>query len=395
MEQRINTDVVVIGCGAGGFTSAIVAAESGKRVTIISDRVPTTALFSGASYNLDSEKVDASLEALTFFKKIMDSAGYSLTISENKLPLLTESGGIIETRLFSSISASANLNLLLNKKVLFVGIKQLRNFIPELLLMRLKKYIDSGSTGWSSIMMDFALPYSPHEFTEITLAKALDIKENFENFKNALFNLRGIQSYDLVLLPPILGIKNYNENFLNLKNSLSIEIGELLSYQPSVNGVRLYNGMEKALRERDLKIIPGRCSGFKGDGEIESISVILESGNLLEIEGRIFIYAPGRFIGGGISSGREIRESLFGLPLYYNKRALNSYFHSLFTYNINEPQAALHGRILVNEKFQPLTENGTILAENLYSAGSIITENLEEGIIGAVLSGYLCARAFE
>ncbi len=390
----MNSDVVVIGCGAGGFTSAIAVAEMGKSVTIVSERIPSTALFSGASYNLDSEKVDASFEALTFFKKIIDSAGYHLSISENKLPLLTESGGIIETRLFSSISASANLNSLLNKKVLFVGIKQLRNFIPELLLMRLKKFIDTGSAGWNSIMMDFALPYSSHEFTEISLAKALDIKENFENFKNVLLNLKGIQSYDVVLLPPILGIKNYNENYRNLKNSLNTDTGELLSSQPSVNGVRLYNGMEKALRERNLKIIPGRCTAFKGKGKIESISVISDSGNLLEIDGRIFIYAPGRFIGGGISSGREIRESLFGLPLYYNKRELNSYFHSLFTYNINEPQAALYARILVNEKFQPLTENGNILAENLYSAGSIVTENLQEGIIGAVISGYLCARAF-
>lgn len=389
----MNSDVVVIGCGAGGFTSAIDVAESGKRVTIISERIPSTALFSGATYNLDSEKVEDYFEALTFFKKIIDSAGYHLSISENKLPLLTESGGIIETRLFTSISASANLNFLLNKKVLFVGIKQSRNFIPELLLMRLKKCIDSGSAGWNSIMMDFSTPDIIHEFTGISLANALDIKENFENFKNALLNLKGIQSYDVVLLPPILGIKNYNENYRNLKNSLNPDIGELLSSQPSVNGVRLYNGMEKALRERNLKIIPGRCTSFKGEGKIESISIISDSGDVLQIEGKIFIYAPGRFIGGGISSGREIRESIFGLPLYYNKRPLNSYFHSLFTYNINEPQAPLHARILVNEKFQPLTENGNILAENLYSAGSIVTKNLEEGIIGAILSGYLCARA--
>lgn len=389
----MSSDVVVIGCGAGGFTSAISVAESGKRVTIVSERIPSTALFSGAAYDVDSEKEEHCLKALTFFKKIIDSAGYPLSISENKVPLLTETGGIIETRLFSSISASANLNFLLNKKVLFVGIKQLRNFIPDLILLRLKKCINAGSAGWSSIMMDFSTPDIAHEFTGISLAKTLDIKENFENFKNALLSLKGIQSYDVVLLPPILGIKNYNENYRNLKSLLNPATGELLSSQPSVNGVRLYNGMEKALRERNLKIIPGRCTDFKGKGKIESIRVISDSGDVSQIEGNIFISAPGRFIGGGISSGREIRESIFGLPLYYNKRPLNSYFYSLFTYNIHESQSCLHARILVNEKFQPLTKNGNILAENLYSAGSIIAKNLYDGVTGAILTGYLCARA--
>ncbi len=386
-------DVVVIGCGAGGLTSALSLAEMGKEVTIVSERVPSTALFSGASYDSGSEGKESIYEALNFFKSIINSSGYLLSISENKIPLLTESGGIIESQLFSHLSVSADINFLMNKKVLFVGIKGFRWFIPELILLRIKKFIKTGTAEWNSTMVDFPLPDIVTKLTSISFATLLDIKENFERFKEALLGVKGIQSYDVVLLPPILGIKNYNENYKELKGLLNPEVGELLSSIPSVNGIRLLNGMESALKIKNLKVIQGRCTGFTGDKRIESIRVVTKSGEPSEISGDAFIYAPGRFIGGGISSGREVKEALFGLPLYFNGRKVNSYFHSLFTYSFSEPQPCLQAGILVNEKFQPLKEDGKVFAENLYSAGSIIGEDLRNGIAGAISAGYLCARA--
>ncbi len=386
-------NVVVIGCGAGGFTSALYLAGMGREVTIVSERIPSTALFSGASYDFVSEEREHIYEALNFFKSVINSSGYPLSISEKKIPLLTESGGIIESQLFTSLSAIVDINFLMNKKVLLLGIKGLRGFIPELILLRIKRFIKSGIAGWNSIMMDFAFSDIITELTSISFATLLDIKEHFEKFKDALLSLKEIQSYDAVLLPPILGIKNYNENYRELKGILNPEVGELLSSIPSVNGIRLLNGMERTLREKNLKIIQARCIGFTGDDRIESIRVVSETGESSEIPGDVFIYAPGRFIGRGISSGKEIREAIFGLPLYYNGRKLNSYFHSLFTYSFSESQPCLHAGIMVNENFQPLTEDGRIFAKNLYSAGSIIARNLRNGIAGAISSGYLCVRA--
>lgn len=388
----IEHDVIIIGCGAGGFTSAIALAEKGKDVAVISERIPSSALFSGAGYDYEIEK-ENFIKAIKFFKEVIEAAGFPLTFSGKNLSLITESGGIIESELFFSISAPADLTSILNKKVLFVGVENLDSFIPELIIMRIKKLMEGGTDGWSAKRIKVPVKDRNGGLTTITLAKALDTKENFENFLHSILGVKGIQSFDVILFPPVLGYKNFNENYSILKNNLTCTTGELLSSIPSVHGLRLYNAMVKALDERKIKILNGRCFDFTGKGRVESIRVTMDTGEIMEISGNTFIYAPGRFISGGISCGKDVRESLFGLPLYFQEKPLGSYFHSLFNYNYFTPQPALHARIPVDDNFHALKEDGSVFAENLYVAGSITQRSVFNGIIGAVLSGFLCAEA--
>jgi glycerol-3-phosphate dehydrogenase subunit B len=385
-------DVVVIGAGAGGFTSAITLAERGKKVAIVSDRIPSSALFSGAGYNYEIEE-EKFAKPILFFKKIIESTGFPLSLKEKKTHIITQSGGVIESRIYSSLSAAAELNLLLDRKVFFVEIENLDDFISEFIILRLRKYIKKGTSGWQAKKIKFQMGKTGKPYTTITLAKIFDVRENFANFLNEILSDKDIKTGDVILLPPVLGIKNYKENYTLLKNNLNSHVGEVLSFIPSVHGIRLYDAMMRAIMEKGVVFVNGRCSGFSGDGRVETISVRTDVGSSLEINAEAFIYAPGRFIGGGIISGREVKEPVFGLPLYYNENPLRSHFHSLFSYNYRDPQPALNVRIKVNQRFQPLREDSSLFAENLFASGSIIQKSSFAGITGAVVSGYLCAEA--
>lgn len=389
----MKVDIAIIGSGPGGLGACAFLAHKGRGVTLIGDRPSSAVLFSGAVLSPEGSSQlipeDKFNEATEKFINLLGEL-YPLHRSTKTEDLIVESGGIIPSTLWAESSRFANIGFLLHKRVLFIGISSLTTFIPELVVGRLKRYINRGTENWETKTITLNFPKNFVEQSQISLSKALDNKENFKLFAEALLHLKGIESYDAIMLPPVLGINNFLQNLDELRKLLKPPISELLSAIPSTNGARLHRAMEKyltGLSSNTSYIINRRCTGFSGNERIETLKIAPINGEGMEITPHAVIYAPGRFLGGGIKSHDDFRESLFGIPLHYKNNKLSPHFSSLFSYNITDPQPGLEAVLRVNENLQPLNGSGKPFAKNLYCAGGILVGR--SGVLQAFATGYI------
>jgi len=390
--EEMNSDVAVIGAGAAGFTSGVYLARKGKKVKIISKNVPATSLFSGAAYftAIPEAHEEKFRSAITFFNNLISSAGYSMTLTDTPVHLITDSGGVIESSFFVSTSSATSINFLLNKKVLFAGINNLTSFIPELIVMRLKQIVKNGTEGFQTDVINLSGSGMENHTNPLQIAKALDTGDNFKRFKERLMDLKKLAEYDVIVLPPVLGIEKFTSNYQDLKNTIQKPAGELLSSIPSVNGVRLYKAMEKILQAENITLINGTVTNFSGNEKIQSINVMTSTGTE-KVVASDYIYSPGRYLTGGIAPGRKPGETIFGFPVFYRGIYVTQYLHSAFHYNFFETQPGLSCGIMVDEKSRPLDETGKIRFSNLYCAGSIISGDCNTGIMSAIFTGFQVA----
>ncbi len=181
-----------------------------------------------------------------------------------------------------------------------------------------------------------------------------------------------LDSVDYVGLPAILGIYRPMLVFDDLRQRLQRPLFEIPTMPPAIGGLRLKNIFEQALprmgvktlyQQKVLTVAPGSPAGFHLH--------IGQKGTPRQIvTARAVILATGRFIGGGLAADRrQIRETVFNLPLY--QPAARTDWHRKSFFDPNGHPINRFG-LETNETLQPVDAAGQVIHPGLFAAGSIL-----------------------
>jgi len=175
-------------------------------------------------------------------------------------------------------------------------------------------------------------------------------------------------------MPAILGIYDKGRVAADLRQRLGVELFELPTMPPAVQGLRLKQTLEEGLAAKGVDMhVPSRVrrvtppSGAGG-------CFVLEAGDYAEdrevIHARAVILATGRFLGRGLTSERtRIREALFDLPV--TQPASRADWHHLSFFDKRGHPVNMAG-LEVDDDFRPLNAAGAPAIAGLFAAGGVL-----------------------
>ncbi|MHA1902561.1 MAG: anaerobic glycerol-3-phosphate dehydrogenase subunit GlpB [Candidatus Thorarchaeota archaeon] len=422
--MEIDSDVLVIGGGMSGLVAGTVACENGLKTLVIQKGQAATSYSSGAidvfgympsgtepflsplegiqgigtlyplhPYGIlgfsDKEFQNATQRiiervsiALNWLKEhLKDSIAPLIgSIEENIFPI-TVIGTTKPTCLLQKTMDNGDLVENEDSVLLFVGLKGHPDFNPgsaakvfseqQILQNRPPRKVGTCSVE----LAPFGKFYN---VSSIEIARHLDHDGAIEKFAAELKeNIERIGATH-VALPPILGLRNASSNQKKLEEILSIKAFELLSFPPSVPGLRLQMALEEKYKECGGSILPGHevTEIVRTTGTINHVAA---KGPRREanVKTKAIVLATGKFIGGGIAGDiNGIRETVFDLMTvtsdFYKAEELLPRRHTNVLAISPMSHDIYKSGLSVDQFFRPVGPDGTYTSENLFCAGSLL-----------------------
>ncbi|MBC9785704.1 anaerobic glycerol-3-phosphate dehydrogenase subunit B [Heliobacterium chlorum] len=384
------TDVLVIGAGLSGMMAAARAAQSGKKVTLLTKGMGTLSLTSGCidlwGYEVDNPKqpcgspfaqiqkvveqnpshpyakvYDVLKESLTFFQGICDKDGltYRDNGGENWL-LPTAVGTLRPTYLAPTSMAVKDLNKV--KQIVVAGFDELKDFYPEVLVTNLKKSkllrpdceltVAHLKSGWKKLYAT-------------SLAHRLEQPEGQREVIRQLKPL--IKPGAIVLFPPALGERRDIDVAGLISKGLGCPVYEVTNLPPALPGQRLQDLFLKYLKNQGVTVIlSSTVTGAQVAGNRCSHVTAEGAGKTFTISAQTYILATGSFVGGGFDSKPgQIEETIFGLPINTGDgKWASGEFLSLKGHPFNR------FGIDVNDRLQPVDGQSKVILENVLVTGA-------------------------
>jgi glycerol-3-phosphate dehydrogenase len=391
------TDLVVIGAGLAGLTTAWLAADYGLRVRLISKGWGALYWHSGCIDVLGYYPADNKAEveapgttlnqlirstpnhpyALAGKRTIHDaieslqilcaSAGYPLLGSlEHNWRLPSALGTARPTCLAPETMVAGDLSR--SEPALIVGFEGFQDFYPEWIAANLERY----GIPASGLALD--LPsLKEHSFISgRVLAELFEGDEFQAEVITAINNrLASIQPQPRRIgFPAVLGLARASQILRNLQNSLGSPVFEIPTLPPSIPGMRLQQLLVAAIEKMGGRVFEGmQVNGIETDGNGRLRLVWSEAAARRKPHpAKAYILATGGMLGGGLKARYEgkIEEVVCDLPVsapmnrneWLKPRFLDAGAHPIY-------QAGL----AVNRQFQPIDVDGKVIYDNLYAAG--------------------------
>ncbi|VEI13672.1 glycerol-3-phosphate dehydrogenase subunit GlpB [Trueperella bialowiezensis] len=348
--------IIVIGAGLAGLSSALMAAEAGHRVSIVTRGLGGLGLSTGTldvygwrANGLPADDPYGEIDAVVAAQPehpygaigvenvrrgvdwLRETTGLFGENTGKNVLMPTAIGAIRPTAVVQKTMLPAVVEE--GKKFLVVGIKQFRDFPAALIADNLARSpLVSVSARATTISL---APRSPEvDSTGTTFARALDGADGLDGpaTRDALVQaLRGeVRDGETVLLPAILGFSA--EAYDEIAAELGAPVGEVPVPPPSIPGRRINDALTNAARAKRIDIsLNAQVVGFEtGDGEgrgsetgdgVPAITAlkVQRAGRVTTEKVDAVIYA-----GGGLESGTierdsygTIRERVFDLPLMF------------------------------------------------------------------------------
>lgn len=392
-------DVIVIGAGLAGLTTACQLAENKKKVLLISTGAGSLLLASGCidvlgfqpaaskepvtdpmakldaflaeapdhPYNIvGKDNVQAGVEA--FWEIVRSNPLLEYWGATNKNWLLPSAAGAVHPTCLAPTSL-ANGELSKGGKMLIVGFRELRDFYPALISQNLNEQ----NLGVEADSITIEAPDPLRGDMNIT---PLEIAKSFErsDFRRRVVQaLKGkSKQYSRVGFPAVLGIKQHASVLVDLEKMLGKTVFEISTLPPSVPGRRLFEGLKASFLNSGGRIIIG-SKVVGGDIENGRVSQIhYETANRVRsLSAQHYVLATGGIYGGGIQTDFEgqVWEAIFGLPVVSDSNR-HKWFSERFLSNAGQPvsQYGIH----VNNNLNPVNGSQAPIADNLFVAGSTI-----------------------
>jgi glycerol-3-phosphate dehydrogenase subunit B len=296
-------------------------------------------------------------EAIHFFVELCGSAGCAYE------------GGSRDSRLIPTILGTFQIASLAPRSlwkgdprgagsVVIAGIDGMSGFDADFVAERLSFHSRriGSDVSYRSVMVR-AGGRCEHASNSVDIASRLDRDPAYRDALVAA--LRGaVQGAELVMVPGILGMKSGDDDISQFEKEVGCAICELPTMPPSVPGMRLLYRLERRLMELGVEL----CSGFS----VRELCIEAEhcSGIVLDTPGRprriqadSVIVAPGKF--SRLLDGPSLDRKL---PTRSRR---------------------------VNEQLQPLSDDGRVVARNLFECGSALetSKPLQANAL-AILTGY-------
>jgi glycerol-3-phosphate dehydrogenase subunit B len=399
------SDILVIGAGPAGLLAAWIARQRGARVRVLAAGIGTTHIAAGWIGLLDA---DGDLPAaLGHWAAAHPRHPYSLALGQSPGLAGLEAlwGGIVALRevadqsglsyegdlsgnyrLPTALGASAAAalapasfvagDLRRPEPMLIAGPQGWRDFYPQLCAENLARQ------GVAARGLSFDLPEmraaSQFDLTSTGLARLFERAEVRAHIADQL--RPRLEGAARVGFPAVIGLERAAEAWRDLQERLGVPVFEIPTLPPSVPGMRLYQACKAALARAgvqillDMTVTRGVTANGRAIGVIAP-DVVRER----TYRGDAIILATGGLYGGGIASDQrgELRETIFGLPLYTPPRdasqeraGVGDWFQPVF---LSEQEHPIHQvGVRANSQLQPVDESGRVVLANVYIAGRLL-----------------------
>jgi glycerol-3-phosphate dehydrogenase len=421
-SQFSTPDVLVIGAGLAGLVTAWQAGQHGLRIRLISKGWGATHWHSGCIdilgyYPLTSQEALVSplegLEQLTknnprhpyaiaglkavesailAFQDLCNHAHYPMHGSlERNWRLPSAVGAFRPTCLAPETMIAGDLTR--PDPMLLVGFEGLVDFYPGLIAANLSEQgIPAEAVTISPSQIQGRRFTYPH-----TLASLFE--SNYFQAEVAQILKPKISSTARVGFPAVLGLDNSLEAKRNMEELLGCEVFEIPGLPPSIPGIRLHNLLVSSIEAKGNRVYNGMeaVAADSKDHHITTVWSEAASRRRANHASRI-VLTTGGILGGGIQAnyGGAVREVVFDLPLEA-PREHEKWFDNMFLSQEGHP--IYRTGLSVNGHFQPIDQQGQVVYENIYAAGTLLANSdcLQErsfdgiGLVSGFVVGNLLA----
>jgi glycerol-3-phosphate dehydrogenase subunit B len=378
---------IVIGAGLAGLVTANRLAEGGAQVTLLSKGIGGLQLGQGTidvlgytpervtnpirsvqaltgSHPYGRIGADRVLTGLSYLKQLLPDLLVGDPEANYQLP--TAVGAIRPTCLAQPSMVAGNLSG--GDRVVIVGLRQLKDFHPQLVAENLARteLPSGGRAKVRHVLVDFGVREEV-DTGALTYARALDDPATREGFARTVIS--HLETDEIVGLPAILGVRDANA-WRNVAEKLGHPVFEIPLPPPSVPGIRLNEALTAKAKAAGVRFVQGtRTVTFRASGgKVEAVTSAVEPAGR-EFTADAFVLAGGGFESGALeldSHGR-VRETLFGLPL--EGADVTPLIHGDYW---GGEQPLFNVGVAVGTDLKPLDASGAPVYSNLWAAGGII-----------------------
>jgi glycerol-3-phosphate dehydrogenase subunit B len=418
--MAIESDVLVIGGGLAGLTSALAAARSGADVRLVSYKQSTLRNASGlvdilgytpegegpltdpyrAMSTLPAEHpyrtvgVDTVREAMALFDETVPSyrGGHTETNA-----LLPTHGGTVKPTARYPASASAGLASD-TRDMLLVGIDSMTDFDAP----RAAAHLEAAGVPFDVRGVTIQFPGDLRPDAKVTrYAKLLDtngevaVRGRERPARDALARQVAphLDGEGRVGVPAILGDDRPGAVRAALADHLGAAVFEVPMGPPSLPGLRLEDSLFAALDAAGASIETGNpVTAYEGEDRIERV-YIDKNGAKIPNSADQYVLATGGLVGKGIDSDREgVREPLFDCHVPH---AADRY--EWFEGEVFGDHAFARFGVRTDDDLRPVAADGGVEFENLRAAGAVLggydyaAEKSGSGV--SIATGYHAGRA--
>jgi glycerol-3-phosphate dehydrogenase subunit B len=345
-------DVVVVGAGLSGLTAAGAAAHRKLKVALVS--TGPGSFVTGPGWLKAQEILRASAEpelkeAIAFFCELTRLAGcpYAGDISTTRsLPSIL--GDLVSVALAPLTLWNAEPRDGISTAI--VGVRGLSCFDENFMAERLTEQalmISSGCTYTArqiTLSRDMGVPV-----TTLRIAQCFDRDSAFR--EELINSLRMTASgFKRILVPGILGLETSAEKIVEFERELGCPVGEIPTLPPSIPGLRIYHRLESYVHKIGVELY----RGFP----VEQV---------------------------------EIHDGLCtGLRVASPGRPMNLHCQSAVLATGRRSASPLGGEYAgCDQQMRPLTSTGSVIARNLFIAGSLPHSDVENhDNVLQILTGY-------
>ncbi|WP_254271292.1 glycerol-3-phosphate dehydrogenase subunit GlpB [Haloarcula marina] len=392
--MAIESEVLVVGGGLAGLTSAIAAAREGADVRLVSYKQSTLRHASGlvdllgytpdgegpltdpyaamadlpASHPYRTVGVDTVREAMSMFDEVTDYEGGHTDTNA----LLPTHGGTVKPTARYPRGAAAGIASD-DRDVLLVGIEEMTDFDAP----HAAAHLDAAGVPFDVRGETIRFPGDLRADAKVTrYAKLLDtdgevaVRGRKRPAREALAARVNplIDDETRVGFPSILGDDHADEVRRDLGERLGADVFEVPMGPPSLPGLRLEDALFEALDESGASFETGNpIVDYEGEDVIERV-FMEKNGARIPLSADQYVLATGGLVGKGIESDREgVVEPVFGCHVPHSDDRYDWFDTDVFG---DHPFAGFG--VETDADLRPLAADGTVEFDNLRAAGGVL-----------------------
>ena len=405
------TKVVVVGAGMAGLVSAIRLRRAGLDVTLVTKGVGGIQLGQGTIDVLGyaPERVDRPLDAIAAYGEAHPEHPYATLNADDvragveylrslvpdllvgdldRNYLLPTPVGAIRPTALAQPSMVAG-ECLADKRMVLVGLRQLKDFWPELIAGNLSRteLPGGGRVVARAAWLDLPARDGEVDSSPLTYARAFDDPAYRARFVAELKKV--IAEGETVGLPGVLGFADHAA-WRDIQDQLGQPVFEISTIPPSIPGMRINDALTKIAKDERVRIVLGSqvTSATVEGGRVTSLRVST-TGRPTDFAADQVVFAPGGFESGALAvdSYITLSEPALGLPVWRPEGELVVGDH-------NAAQPLFAAGVRFDPNMRALDGDGNPVYDNLRVAGGILAGALrwrEKSGEGIALASAVCA----